>query len=446
MTHHLFLSLGSNLGSRPDNLRRAITGLRAEVGLEITAISPVYETAPWGNLNQPHFLNICLAANSQLPPPDLLAAVKQLEVDLGRQSAEKWGPRLIDIDLLTYDELRVESDSLTLPHPRLAERAFVLAPLADIAPNWRHPFSGRSATDLLANLDQSGVKQCPLPLDWGWRPLVMGIINITPDSFSGDGLWQEGGGLEAVVAQARQFVTDGADVLDIGGESTRPGSQPISPAEELARVIPAIRAIRPVVRCPISVDTYRAEVAQAALAAGADWVNDVWGGRMDGQLLPLVAQANCPVVIMHNRSKPKNVEQQNRLGGRYVGIDYHDLLADVAGELQAQVAEALGVGVRPEQLIIDPGLGFGKTVSQNLQLLNQLDQLRALGYPILVGPSRKSFIGYSLNLPPEERLEGTAAAVAIAIARGANIIRVHDVRFMARVATMTHKIVATYHS
>lgn len=440
MTHHLFLSLGSNLGSRPDNLRRAIHRLRDGVGLAIKAISPVYETAPWGNLDQPNFLNLCLAAETDLLPLDLLAAVKAVELDLGRQPAERWGPRLIDIDLLNWDELIFESESLTLPHPQLSGRAFVLAPLADIAPNWQHPQTGRSATELLADLDQSGVKRLPLPLEWGWRTLVMGILNITPDSFSGDGLLKQGAGLAAAVAQARQFVADGADVLDIGGESTRPGSQPITVEEELARVIPAIQAIRPVVRCPISVDTYRAEVAQAALAAGADWLNDVWGGRMDGRLMPLAAQANCPVVIMHNRSKPKNVAQESRLGGRYVGVAYQHLIQDVRRELQQLVDEALAVGVRPEQIIIDPGLGFGKTVNQNLQLLNQLDQFSNMGYPILVGPSRKSFIGYTLNLPPEERLEGTAAAVAIAIVRGANIVRVHDVRAMARIAHLSDRI------
>lgn len=277
--------------------------------------------------------------------------------------------------------------------------------------------------------------------DWGRRTYVMGIINLTPDSFSGDGLLVADP-VEQAVLQAQQFVADGADILDIGGESTRPGSLPVTAEEELARVIPAIRAIRSAVgQVPLSVDTYRAAVAEAALDAGADWVNDVWGLRMDPDMAPLVADRGCPVVIMHNRSKPKDVAQEQRLGGRYIGVRYDDLLGDIRRELAEQVEVALAAGVRSEQIILDPGIGFGKTVEQNLELLDRLGELRSLGRPLLLGPSRKSFIGYTLDLPPAERVEGTAATVAIGIDRGADIVRVHDVRVMARVARMTDHIV-----
>ncbi|MEW5986238.1 MAG: dihydropteroate synthase [Chloroflexota bacterium] len=277
--------------------------------------------------------------------------------------------------------------------------------------------------------------------DWGSRTYVMGIVNVTPDSFSGDGLLREEEWVAAAVTQAQAFVTAGADILDVGGESTRPGSTPVTEEEELQRVLPVIRAIRQVADVPLSIDTYRAAVAEAALAAGANWVNDVWGLRMDPAMARLVAKTGCPVVIMHNRSRPKDVAQAQRLGGRYVGVEYQDLIEDVRRELQASIDLALTQGVRPEQIIIDPGLGFGKTVSQNLRLLNELNRFRDLGYPILVGPSRKSFIGYTLDLPPEERLEGTAAAVAIAIDRGADVVRVHDLPAMARVARMADHIV-----
>jgi dihydropteroate synthase len=269
----------------------------------------------------------------------------------------------------------------------------------------------------------------------------MGILNATPDSFSGDGLWAGAAGLEKAVAQARQMVADGADILDIGGESTRPGSVPVSAEEELARVVPVIAAVRTAVSVPISVDTYRASVAAAALDAGADWVNDVWGLHMDPDMAALVVTRGCPVVLMHNRSKPKDVSQEARLGGRFVGVQYDDLLADISSELLESVDLALAAGVQPEQIILDPGAGFGKTVPQNLQLINELDQIKGLGYPVLLGPSRKSFIGYTLDAPPEERVEGTAAAVAIGIDRGADIVRVHDVRAMARVARMTDALV-----
>lgn len=202
-----------------------------------------------------------------------------------------------------------------------------------------------------------------------------------------------------------------------------------------------IGAVRDKVDVTISVDTYRSAVADTALEAGADWVNDVWGLRMDPGMAGLVARRDCPVVIMHNRSKPKNVAQEEHLGGRYVSMQYDDLLADVRNELQESIDLALIAGVKPEKIILDPGIGFGKTVSQSLQLLNELSMLKDLGYPLLIGPSRKSFIGYTLDLPPDERLEGTAATVAIGIDRGADIVRVHDVKEMVRVVRMTDQIV-----
>ncbi len=437
----LFLGLGSNLGDRADNLRRAVRALEADGRIAVQQISPVYETAPWGKTDQPPFLNLCLEARSDLPPQSLLQEIKALERELGREPGERWGPRLIDIDILAYGDEVVQEESLTVPHPALADRPFVLAPLADIAPDWTHPVHGEKVSDMLARHDLAGVRRLPLPLLWGRRTYAMGILNVTPDSFSGDGLLAGEDTVAAAVRQAEAFVRDGADIIDIGGESTRPGSEPVTIEEELARLLPVLRAVRAQVRVPISVDTYRADVAAAALAEGADWVNDIWGLRMDKRMAGVVAEAGCPVVIMHNRSRPKSIEQEDRLGGRYLGAHYDDLLTDIGRELEEQVAWALAEGVRPKNIIIDPGIGFGKSISQHLQLIDQLDAFKALGYPILIGPSRKSFIGYTLNLPPEERLEGTAAVVAIGIDRGADIIRVHDVRAMVRVARMTDRIV-----
>lgn len=279
---------------------------------------------------------------------------------------------------------------------------------------------------------------------WGTRTYVMGIINVTPDSFSGDGVAVGTGEklVERAVEQAHRFVEQGADILDIGGESTRPGSKPVTADEEVSRLIPAIQAIRSEIGdVVISADTYRADVAELALNVGANWVNDVWGLRMDPDMAGLIARRGCPIVIMHNRSKPKDVAQETRLGGRYVGVAYRDLLGDIEAELIEQIAVALNAGVRHEQIIIDPGIGFGKTVEQNLELLDRLGELKTLGYPILSGPSRKSFIGYTLDLPPDKRMEGTAAAVAISIDRGADIVRVHDVAEIVRVARMTDAIV-----
>ncbi|MBI4785580.1 MAG: dihydropteroate synthase [Chloroflexi bacterium] len=287
--------------------------------------------------------------------------------------------------------------------------------------------------------------------DWGARTYVMGIVNVTPDSFSGDGVIPRlslgtrtaDEYVALAVAHAEQLLADGADILDIGGESTRPGSQPTPAEEELRRVIPVIRALRQKVAAPISIDTYKADVARAALDAGADIVNDVWGLRMDAEMKRVVAERGAPVVIMHNRSQPKDAAQSERLGGRYIGVEYTDLMSDIIRELREQIELGLDAGIAPDKIIIDPGIGFGKTVEQNLELLNRADELRVLGYPVLIGPSRKGFIGFTLDLPVNERVEGTAAAVAVSVMRGADIVRVHDVKQMARVAKMTDAIVRT---
>jgi len=287
----------------------------------------------------------------------------------------------------------------------------------------------------------------PALFDWGARTYVMGILNITPDSFSGDGLLRntsgvERAGVEYALEQARQFLAAGADILDVGGESTRPGSDIVSADEELERVLPVVSAlVREFPETVISIDTYKAAVAEQNLAAGAHILNDVWGLRADPLLAEVAARYKAPVILMHNRSKPTNAQVQENLGGRYVGMQYDDLLADVKRELLESVALARNAGIPAEKIILDPGIGFGKTVEQNLELLNRLGELRALGFPILLGPSRKSFIGYTLNLPPHQRLEGTAAAISVGIVRGADIIRVHDVEFMTRVARMTDAIV-----
>ena len=265
----------------------------------------------------------------------------------------------------------------------------------------------------------------------------MGVINVTPDSFSGDGVLDT----DTLVARGVQMEKDGADIIDVGGESTRPGSTPVPLEEELRRVIPVVKKLSENVRMPISVDTYKAEVARQAIAKGARMINDVWGGRMEPDILKVAAEANVPIVLMHNRSKPRDAVQEEKLGGRYVGVEYRDLMEDIKKELQECVDAALGAGIQKEHILIDPGIGFGKTVEQNLELIRRFDELKELGYPILVGPSRKSFVGYTLDLPPEERLEGTLAAVTLCIPKGADIVRVHDVREAKRAAALADAVV-----
>ena len=278
--------------------------------------------------------------------------------------------------------------------------------------------------------------------EWGSRTYVMGILNVTPDSFSGDGIIAKGNAVQTAVEQAKQFLEDGADILDVGGESTRPGSQPVNTDEELERVIPVIQALKHNFSdALISIDTYKAKVAEEGFKAGAHILNDVWALRADPDLAPVAKKFSVPVILMHNRSNPASVEVRNQLGNAYIGSEYENLIEDVKRELLASVDIAKKAGIEESHIILDPGIGFGKTREHNFELINQLDEVRALGYPILLGPSRKSFIGFTLDLPPDQRVEGTAATVAIGIARGADIIRVHDVKEMARVAKMTDAIV-----
>ena len=269
----------------------------------------------------------------------------------------------------------------------------------------------------------AGSTSCgPMTFEWGSRTYVMGIVNVTPDSFSGDGVAHDA---DAALEQALRFQAEGADIIDVGGESTRPGHTPVDAGEELRRVLPVIRLLASRLHVPISVDTYKHEVAREAVAVGASMINDVWGLKRDPALAELAARESVPIVLMHNQ----------------VGTAYSDLLPDVIGSLRASMDTALGAGVPPENIILDPGVGFGKTAEHNLELLRRLSELTMLGRPLLVGTSRKSTIGLVLDLPVEERLEGTAATVSLAIANGADVIRVHDVKAMTLVAKMSDAVV-----
>jgi len=257
---------------------------------------------------------------------------------------------------------------------------------------------------------------------WGEQTYVMGVINVTPDSFSGDGLSHD---IEAAVAQARRFAAEGADILDIGGESTRPGASPVSVDEELSRVIPVIKQLAGEVTLPLSIDTYRWEVARQALSSGARMINDIWGLKHDPRLAGLAAEWGVPVILMSN-------QRDNSC---------QDIMPQVISDLRGSMMLATESGIAWENIILDPGIGFGKTLEQNLEIVCRLEELRSLGRPILIGTSRKSMIGLVLDLPPDQRLEGTAATVAISIAKGADIVRVHDVAQVARVCRMSDAIV-----
>lgn len=406
-------------------------------------------------------------------PADLRAALQKIDASssLLRDQIAQGTCRAIKLERVPlklarflYQELVLEGGTVALP-PRLDDRTSGDADVLLLGTRYQLQhltFRIRTQSDSELNVLADDLERALALFDhplrdalrigatdfqWGTRTYIMGIVNVTPDSFSGDGiLAQSDDFVDRAVAHAEQLIADGADILDIGGESTRPGSQPVSADEERSRVMPIIEALHCHSNIPISIDTYRADTARAALDAGAVLVNDVWGLRMDAEMKRVVAERGVPVVIMHNRSKPKDAVQTDRLGGRYVGVEYQDLLADVIRELRAQVDLALDAGIAADKIIIDPGIGFGKTVEQNLELLNRLGELRVLGCPILLGPSRKGFIGFTLDLPVDQRVEGTAAAVALGIERGADIVRVHDVKPMVRVAKMTDAVVRNRNS
>lgn len=290
---------------------------------------------------------------------------------------------------------------------------------------------------LPADADSGVPARPPMPLrigsqtfTWGERTYLMGIVNVTPDSFSGDGLMSGGASavasVERAIAQARAMVEEGADVIDVGGQSTRPGHGEIPLEDELQRVEPVVREIRAALpNVTISIDTTRAAVAEKAVAAGADLLNDIWGVAADEALLRFAGESGLPIVLMHNRQQPR----------------YANVVAEVVADLVRAVDSAVAAGVAWESTIVDPGIGFGKTAEQNLAVLHDLAALSVLGRPILLGTSRKSTIGKVLDLPADQRVEGTIATTALAIAAGADIIRVHDMRPNVRAARMTDAVV-----
>ncbi len=262
------------------------------------------------------------------------------------------------------------------------------------------------------------VLECgPYRLNMSGRTLIMGILNMTPDSFSDGGRYNA---VEAALERARQLVQDGADIIDIGGESTRPGYERISSEEEIARVVPIIERLAREVAVPISIDTYKADVARAALEAGAHIINDIWGAKADPDMANIAAETGAPIVLMHNRKEKP----------------YENFMRDALGDLYESIQIAKNAGVKDGQIILDPGIGFAKNLEENLLMMRNLHVLTSLGYPVLLGTSRKSMIGNTLNLPVEERVEGTIASTCLGIQQGCRIIRVHDVKENARAAKM----------
>lgn len=456
--NRVYIAIGANVGDRFQNLMSAISKLNdtdpkdstSKRSIVVTKTSFLRETSPMYVTDQPSFLNGAIEIETILSPHALLRRLKQIESDIGRDfyNGIRYGPRPIDLDIIFYgngrddaDGIVLESSSLQIPHPRMHERNFVLAPLCDINQNIFHPLLNMSTKEILSKINQSqndhssdyiepsGVKVLPLPRN---RMLalnkihIMGILNVTPDSFSDGGIFE--GSIDLAVQRALQLVEDGASIVDIGGESTRPGAKEVELEAELNRTIPVIRRIRQISDdIIISIDTRNSAVAKAAVEAGADIVNDVSGGTYDPKMFHIVSQLRVPIVIMHSRGTPETMQTMTQ---------YEDVVTEVSASLSKQSALAEAAGIPRWLQILDPGIGFAKDLNGNLSLLKHMDKIRSLvdDIPLLIGPSRKGFIGKLSNEPiANERDFGTLSSCLVSILRSDNtvvptILRVHNVK------------------
>lgn len=418
-------------------------------GIEITRHACLYETEPAYVTDQPLFLNSAIRAVTKLAPHELLSVLKKIEKEMGRTKGIRYGPRPIDLDILFYGKCRINSEILAVPHERIFERPFVMAPLVDLLGSdsendtvvgW-HSFSKNGLFGAWEELGgesligKDGLRRV-LPVgdrlwDWSKKTSVMGILNLTPDSFSDGGKFDSVG---SAISRVKTMVSEGADIIDLGAQSTRPMATKISVEEELDRLIPVLEKILELPEIEgkmISIDTFYSEVASEAIKKGAHIVNDVSGGKLDSDMLRVVAGLNVPYITMHMRGDPSTMQNSENL-------KYDDVCKEVGDELYECVRAAELCGVPAWRMVLDPGIGFSKKTEDNLEILMGLKKFRSeigrksLGVsraPLLIGPSRKRFLGDVCGRSSaNERDAGTVAAVTSAVLGGANIVRVHNVR------------------
>ncbi|XP_057725759.1 folate synthesis bifunctional protein, mitochondrial-like isoform X1 [Arachis stenosperma] len=444
------IALGSNVGNRVHNFKEALKMMKKS-GIQVTRHACLYETAPAYITDQPCFINSAVRAVTKLGPHELLAALKRIEKNLGRTDGIRYGPRPIDLDILFYGKYKVRSDILNIPHERIWERPFVIAPLVDLlgsaidndtVASW-HSFSSHSGGlfELWEKLGgesligQEGIcRVMPVAnslLDWSLRTSVMGILNLTPDSFSDGGNFPS---VESAVSQVRLMISEGADIIDIGAQSTRPKASRISVEEELSRLIPVLEAVKSMPELEgklISVDTFYSDVASEAVSRGAHLINDVSAGQLDPNMFKVIADLDVPYVAMHTRGDPCTMQSSENL-------KYDDVCKKVSSELYSRVRQAELSGIPAWRIIIDPGIGFSKKPEYNLDILTGLPAIRAeiakssfaiSRAPILIGPSRKRFLGDICSRPSAvERDPATIASITAGVLAGANIVRVHNVK------------------
>jgi len=435
----LILGMGSNLGDRLGNLRKALAAIQRLPTLTVLQVSPVYlsdallpDNAP-PDWDKPH-LNAAIRCETSLEPLDLLAELKKIEWCIGHKpQARHWGPRIIDIDILVFGDRIIQSDVLTIPHSNLQERPFALWPLADVAPQWICPhagcYQGKTAAEIVGQWGSRFTGTAPFRTQQLNQridtPQLVGIINATPDSFSDGGCFLQA---EAAIWQAHCFIQSGAEVIDIGAESTAPNASPITAETEWKRLEPVLTAIRHaqndfLLPPKISIDTRHADTAARALSCGVDWINDVTG-LQDPTMQALLTTADVDCVIMHHLTIPPTAQCVLPRNQDPVSLIYEWALQRIH-----QLEKA---GMAIDRIIIDPGIGFGKTPEQSLQLIKHITQLKALGTRVLVGHSRKSFLSLFTARPPEQRDIETLAATLYLAKQPVDYLRVHQVEMSAQ--------------
>lgn len=412
----ILLGLGSNVGERGEHLHRAIDEIEQGIG-HISCLSSVHETDPvlhplHPTRDQARFLNMVVQVETQQDPTSILQCIQDIEQRLGRERSDvPWSPRTIDIDLIAADDAVLAMPGLVLPHPEMHRRPFVLEPLREIAPAWRHPVTGLSIDDMLRELRPD-------------RPTtIIGVLNVTPDSYYDGGKYAEA---PAASERVEEMIAEGVDIVEIGAESTGPGSPHIDATEEIKRLTPILKGIREAYpHLALSIDTYKAPVAALGLAYGACMINDVTAGRGDSALFPLIAQSSAQLVLMYSKdSSPRTTIDPRQ---------YEDVGAEAIAFLHGRRAQAIAAGIPSTRILLDPGMGHFLSSDPRIsfRVLDQLRRFTALG-PVCISPSRKSFLAGTEQLSPHDRLPGTIAASAIAVLHGASYIRTHDVAAVRR--------------
>ncbi len=415
----ILIGIGANLpspvyGSAIRTIDEAVRHIEAE-GIKLIKKSRIWLSDPVPKSDQPWYVNAVVSVETQRLPIDLLRTLLAIEQKFGRVRSERNAARVLDLDVIAYHDMVMDEQGLTLPHPRMAERAFVLRPLSEIDKNWVHPVLRQPLSDLLQKLpsDQQAFPFLPI------GPVLMGVLNVTPDSFSDGGDFEDP---QAAIDHGLSLIEEGAQILDIGGESTRPGSVPVNEQVEINRIMPVIEGLRSSAvksRCLISVDTRRAKVMTESLNAGANFINDISALSDDSESMSVILRHHVPVCLMHKQGQPESMQEKPF---------YNNVLEEVVEYLDNRINALVDAGLPKSFIIADPGIGFGKTVDHNVDLLRGLEVFQKLSVPLLVGTSRKSFItNLDRQASVRDRLGGSLASVLHALDCGAKILRVHDI-------------------